>query len=67
MNEIKDSKGNTWKPYVMGYEAEGCKFGSVFYAISKEHASLVLQDIKETAFLLGEIRKNIAEDDSSAL
>jgi len=64
---IKDNKGNTWKPYVMLYESEGTNFGSVFYAISREHAQLVLDDIKETAILGGEIRKTPTEDDSSAL
>jgi hypothetical protein len=67
MNDVKDAKGNIWKPYIMCYESEGHGFGSVFYAISREHAELVLQDIKDTAFLAGEVRKRPAEDDSSAL
>lgn len=64
---IKDPKGNVWKPYVMLYESEGTNFGSIFYAISREHAQLVLDDIKETAILGGEIRKKSIDDDSSAL
>jgi len=67
MNQLKDNKGNTWSPYVLGYESEGMHFGIVFYAISKEHASLVLEDIKDTGQLVGEIKKRPSEDDSSAL
>jgi hypothetical protein len=67
MNQLKDNKGNTWNPYVLGYESEGMNFGIIFYAISKEHASLVLEDIKDTGQLVGEIKKRPIEDDSSAL
>lgn len=57
MEPIKDSEGRTWKPYVMGYETENTKFLSIFYAISKEHAELVLTDIKDSAVLVGEVRR----------
>ena len=67
MNNITDSKGNVWKPYVLGYETENTKFGIIFYAISKEHAALVVDDIKDTALLLGEISQAVPDDDSSAL
>jgi hypothetical protein len=53
MNQLKDNKGNIWNPYVLGYESEGMHFGIVFYAISKEHALLVLEDIKDTSQLVG--------------
>jgi hypothetical protein len=57
MEPLKDKEGKVWKPYLMGYETENAKFVSIFYAISKEHAALVVEDIKDTAILVGEIRK----------
>jgi hypothetical protein len=41
----------------MGYETENTKFVSIFYAISKEHAALVIEDIKDNAVLVGEIKR----------
>jgi hypothetical protein len=41
----------------MGYETENTKFLSIFYAISKDHAALVIEDIKESAVLIGEIKR----------
>jgi len=57
MEPIKDNEGKVWKPYVMGYETENTKFVSIFYAISKEHAALVIEDIKDNAVLVGEIKR----------
>lgn len=57
MEPIKDKEGKIWKPYVMGYETENTKFLSIFYAISKEHAALVLDDIKDNAILVGEVKR----------
>jgi hypothetical protein len=55
MEPLKDKEGKVWKPYLMGYETENAKFISIFYAISKEHAALVIQDIKDSAILVGEV------------
>jgi len=57
MEPIKDNEGKVWKPYVMGYETENTKFLIIFYAISKEHAVLVLEDIKDNAVLVGEVKR----------
>ena len=67
MNNITDNKGNVWKPYVLGYQTENTNFGIIFYAISKEHAALVVDDIKDTALLIGEIKQFPPHDDSFAL
>jgi hypothetical protein len=47
--------GKTWFLYAFDYTTADGVFSSRFYAISDEHAQLVLQEIKETAVLRGRI------------
>lgn len=50
---IKD--GVEWRPFVMGYKTDEGNFTSIFYAVSPEHARLIIQDIRDTAELVGEV------------
>jgi len=54
MNRV-DEEGNVWKPFVVGYEtSEGPRLTFV-YAISAEHAQLVIEDLRSSARLVGEV------------
>ncbi|HBM8109980.1 TPA: hypothetical protein L0X89_004676 [Escherichia coli] len=45
-----------WKPYsVYHIDADGKKFSFYIFAISREHAACVVDDIRETAWLGDEI------------
>jgi hypothetical protein len=50
---IKD--GVEWRPFVMGYKTDEGNFTSIFYAVSPEHARLIIQDIRDTVELVGEV------------
>lgn len=47
--------GVPWNLYGAEWAGADGRFGFYFYAISDEHAQLVLQEIKETAVLTGRI------------
>lgn len=45
-----------WKPYSVNHiDADGKKFSFYIFAISREHAACVVDDIRETAWLGDEI------------
>ena len=50
-----DEAGREWKPFAMSYSTPEGMFSLTFYAISFEHAHMVLDEIKQTAKLDGEI------------
>jgi len=47
--------GKRWDLYTADYETPDGKFGFYFYAISAEHAELILTDLKATATLSGKV------------
>ena len=48
--------GVLWKPYSVNHlDADGKKFSFYIFAISREHAACVADDIRETAWLGDEI------------
>ena len=48
--------GVLWKPYSVNHiDADGKKFSFYIFAISREHAACVVDDIRETAWLGDEI------------
>ena len=48
--------GVLWKPYSVNHiDADGKKFSFYIFAISREHAVCVVDDIRETAWLGDEI------------
>ena len=51
-----DIDGVLWKPYSVNHiDADGKKFSFYIFAISREHAACVVDDIRETAWLGDEI------------
>jgi hypothetical protein len=48
-------EGRKWKLFTFEYNTPDGKFSSYFYAISLEHAAAIIEDIKETATLTGEL------------
>lgn len=49
-------EGVTWFLYAFDYTTADGKYGAHFYAISDEHAQLILQELKETATLRGRLQ-----------
>lgn len=48
--------GVLWKPYAVNHiDADGKKFSFYIFAISREHAACVVDDIRETGWLGDEI------------
>lgn len=47
--------GRTWLLYSLDYKTADGSFGTYFYAISDEHAAAIVQEIRETATLGGQI------------
>ena len=45
--------GERWIRCAAEYESDGKKYGFEFYALSLDHAAVVIQDIRETAVLSG--------------
>ena len=54
---IKDTKGNEWKPFIAGYDTDEGIRTCVVYAISADHAELVIEDLRRTARLVGYIEE----------
>jgi hypothetical protein len=54
---IKDDKGNEWKPFIAGYETDEGLRTCIIYAVSAEHAELVIEDLRRTAKLVGYIEE----------
>jgi hypothetical protein len=54
---ITDSKGNEWKPFIAGYDTDEGVRTCIVYAISSEHAELVIEDLRRTARLVGYIEE----------
>lgn len=50
-----DESGFVWRPYCFNYRSDDKIFGLVLYALSMEHASYVIEDLKATAVLDGEL------------
>ena len=59
-----DPQGFAWRPFAVEYQSDDRTFGVVIYALSIEHARLVLDDLKETATVSGEIIGLIGEGDA---
>jgi len=53
--KFKDDKGIEWKPFVAGYVTDEGLRTCIIYAISAEHAELVIEDLRRTARLVGYI------------
>jgi len=47
--------GRNWKLYTFEYKTADGTFSSYMYAISDEHAAAIIEEIKDTAVLLGKI------------
>ena len=47
--------GRTWRTYLCSYETADGKFGFEIMAISMEHAAAILDELKATARLDGEL------------
>lgn len=52
---LKDDKGNEWKPFIAGYVTDEGLRTCIVYAVSAEHAELVIEDLRRTAKLVGYI------------
>lgn len=55
--------GRDWHTFACEYTTPDGKFGFEIKAISPEHASYMLQDLKESAVLLGQLYEIIPFDD----
>ena len=55
--KFKDDKGMEWKPFVAGYVTDEGLRTCIVYAISAEHAELVIEDLRRTARLVGYIEE----------
>lgn len=57
MTAVKPARvnGRDWHQFTCEYTTPDGKFGFEIYALSAEHASYMLQDLKETAVLLGQV------------
>lgn len=58
--DYTDAKGRTWKPYLVSYQSDGAcgeeaDFSVTIYAVSPEHAALVVQDLRHSATLSGQL------------
>jgi hypothetical protein len=51
-----DVSGKRWYLYSFEYTTGDGRFSSHFYAISDEHAHIVMQELKETAVLSGRVQ-----------
>jgi hypothetical protein len=51
---LTDDNGNKWKPYVMGYHTDEGFFSTIIYAVSAEHAQLIIEEVRHTAHYVGE-------------
>lgn len=47
--------GRTWLMFTADYQADGGTYSLEFYAISMEHAAAVVQDIRESLVLKGQM------------
>ena len=50
-----DNKNREWKLYSVLYEGVDGQYGTYISAVSFEHAQLMLQDLKDTGQIFGEI------------
>lgn len=50
-----DGKGRLWKTYTFSYDSPDGIFSFTLMAISHEHAELLLENLKESARLDGEV------------
>ena len=48
-------KGRTWSLFTFEYDTPDGKFSGYFYAISIEHAAELLDEMKQTAKLVGQM------------
>ena len=53
--ETKDAQGRTWRRFCCSFKGSDGKYGFYIYALSQEHAELLLADLKETAVVDGEM------------
>ena len=50
--EIVHHEGNIWYPFQVNFtDVDGRQFSFIIHAVSPEHASYVVQEIRETATL----------------
>jgi hypothetical protein len=53
--EWVDHSGRTWRTYTCSYDTADGKFCFTIMALSMEHAAAMLEELKETARLDGEV------------
>ncbi len=51
--------GRTWRMFACEYQTVDGKFGFHIYAISHEHAVAMMEELKQTAVVLGQVGKII--------
>jgi hypothetical protein len=56
-----DDAGRRWFPFAIRYEADGKTFAASVWALSHQHAELVLDDLKSTGQVAGRIAHEIGE------
>lgn len=54
-NTYVDPAGRVWRRYLMAWDSADGQFVTYIWAISLEHAQLMLVDLKETARIEGKI------------
>jgi hypothetical protein len=52
-----EQDGRTWHRFACEYTTADGKFGFHIYAISHEHAVAMLEELKQTAVVLGQVTK----------
>lgn len=51
--------GRNWTLYVYEYDSDDGLFGGYLYALSDEHAEMILMELKESARILGPLESVI--------
>lgn len=51
--------GRMWSPYIVEYTTADGVFTTKIFAVSMEHAAAVVEELKDTAVLKGELMKEI--------
>jgi hypothetical protein len=54
--------GRVWRLYLISYETVDGVFATHIYALSHEHAEILLDELKQTAKVLGELKAIIPND-----
>ena len=57
--KYEDAGGRSWYPYNIIFDAEGVQYCVTLWAISFEHAQLMLEDLRQTGRVEGQIMGEI--------